>query len=565
MLLAACLIACAPAFARAWYPGEICRDLNLSASSTEGASTLLSGKHLRVSNTEWRPYAWHDATSPSGWRGYDFDVLDQLSWLLNFTYEVEDLGSLASGNYSSWTELLVDKVWEADLVLSYWVPDQERASRAVLLRGHLDLSTVFVAQREVAHGKSLNEYFTSWARPFDWSLWLAVVALVVVSGLVDWLTEITSSPGLHITSCLYEYCAGMLWGGFEQPLSRSSAVYQIVLAFIFLVMNASFTANLAAFITASYQPRLSAESVESLQASQQILGWYGGEQDRFATQFPRVPWEERYGDADALINGNVDAMIMNMPNYLTLRTEPRCCHFEIAQTMFAATGGWASNFDSGCVRQAIDWGLYQLTFNGTIDSLERRHFPAAPCAADDGGGARRLSEAAPGVTGWMEALLSRFRSDSASDAGGRRLQQRGTGQVAAAAASSSSDDDKQMHIDDFVGIFVLWGVTTIFVLLPFVSVLPSAFRTLSQKLAQALQPREWPTLTVDEKTTRTAHPPSADHAIDPATGLPVGIDVNNENMMLRELLRQMHDLHGKVSELTPASVVVAATETDHRV
>jgi hypothetical protein len=36
-----------------------------------------------------------------------------------------------------------------------------------------------------------------------------------------------------------EYCAGVLWGGFERPLSRNSAVYQIVLGFILLVVNAS--------------------------------------------------------------------------------------------------------------------------------------------------------------------------------------------------------------------------------------------------------------------------------------------------------------------------------------
>ena len=51
-----------------------------------------------------------------------------------------------------------------------------------------------------------------------------------------------------LTTSLYEYCAGFMWGGFEYPQSKTSAVFQILLGFIVLVLVSSYTANLAAFV-----------------------------------------------------------------------------------------------------------------------------------------------------------------------------------------------------------------------------------------------------------------------------------------------------------------------------
>jgi hypothetical protein len=56
-----------------------------------------------------------------------------------------------------------------------------------------------------------------------------------------------------------------LWGGFEYPLSKMSAVYQVVGGFIVLVLISSYTANLAAFITLSAQPTKSIHSMDQAQ------------------------------------------------------------------------------------------------------------------------------------------------------------------------------------------------------------------------------------------------------------------------------------------------------------
>jgi hypothetical protein len=97
-------------------------------------------------------------------------------------------------------------------------------------------------------------------KPFTFRLWAALLAVIVCSGVVDYLTERTrvkettlgkntrvashySSPrnrqSIHLTltrapvlvillvltaASLYEYFAGFLWGGFAYPLSRVSAI-----------------------------------------------------------------------------------------------------------------------------------------------------------------------------------------------------------------------------------------------------------------------------------------------------------------------------------------------------
>ena len=48
----------------------------------------------------------------------------------------------------------------------------------------------------------------------------------------------------RLTSSLYEYWAGFLWGGFEYPLSKTSAIYQVVFGTFGLILISTYTANL---------------------------------------------------------------------------------------------------------------------------------------------------------------------------------------------------------------------------------------------------------------------------------------------------------------------------------
>lgn len=298
------LLAIAPLMAVSWQLGEICNGVNYSSTP---AQDMLKGKHLLVFDTKWAPYATPEPEAPKGWVGLDVDLLDHISWLLGFTYEIQDMGYPADGE--TWTDVALRAQYHSDMLASYWTPQPERRNGATMFRGHLDLSTVLVARREDASiADQRLTSLTSWARPFSAQLWTSFVLLIILSGVIDWYLERDYMPGHKITSSIYEYCAGVLWGGFEQPISRSSAVYQIVLAFILLIINASYTANLAAFITVSQKQALSAESVVKMQAEDngRLCTADGGYMDRFEASYPMANPSILGGNSEAA-NALLDA------------------------------------------------------------------------------------------------------------------------------------------------------------------------------------------------------------------------------------------------------------------
>ena len=126
-----------------WRAGAVCEDVNVTSTS---APNMLSGKHLRILETVWRPFAARDATAPHGWTGMDIDLLDAIAPMLNFTYDIADMGSPAAGR--TWTDLLVDVQNDGDLIASYWVTSNERLAKLKMLRGHIDSSIKLIARRD---------------------------------------------------------------------------------------------------------------------------------------------------------------------------------------------------------------------------------------------------------------------------------------------------------------------------------------------------------------------------------------------------------------------------------
>ena len=68
-------------------------------------------------------------------------------------------------------------------------------------------------------------------------------------------------PHVH-TVHARRYAAGVLWGGFQDPHTRLSAIYQIVGAFIILVVISAYTANLASLMTIGLIPKVAIDSVD---------------------------------------------------------------------------------------------------------------------------------------------------------------------------------------------------------------------------------------------------------------------------------------------------------------
>jgi len=462
-----------------WQAGQVCEGINYT---TTPAQDMLRGKHLRVLDLYWMPFAQPDADAPSGWSGMDVDLLNQVSWLLGFTFDIEDMGYPAEG--ASWTDHALEWQWHGDLMASFWVPQSDRRDNSIQLRGHLDLSTVLVARTEtIETGTWTMDSVFSFLKPFELSLWLSFAVFVVLSGTVDFLVERSVEAGHRLSTCIYEYCAGLLWGGFEKPLTRMSAVYQVVTAFFLLIINASYTANLAAFITVNSAPGMTASSVDQMQADGgRLCMMPGGWQSRFDASFPRMTYLEVEGEASAAQalydGGDCDAMVTPKNNYDGWRTDPGYCSFAIAEVLFAASGGWMTNPHSYCVQHAIEWALFQLESNGTVDRIYSSYMPLTPCAGESqevttleetetvterrrlntrGERPSARSRTGPAASS-REGRAGRPRRDAQHR--GRRLETSGD------ADEASDSQVAAMATTDFIGIFLIWAFVTVMVLMP---------------------------------------------------------------------------------------------------
>lgn len=132
-------------------PGAVCD----SVTPGTDASKMLRGKHLRILDLVWMPFAIQDENAPRGWSGYDIDLLNAVADKLEITYEVVDMGYPGEGE--TWTEHLINvcirvsnpiaslspfklprtrpSLWQwinrGDLVACWWGPNSVRYDKVV--------------------------------------------------------------------------------------------------------------------------------------------------------------------------------------------------------------------------------------------------------------------------------------------------------------------------------------------------------------------------------------------------------------------------------------------------
>jgi hypothetical protein len=217
--------------------GQICNGV----SSSDNAATMLTGKHLKIWEYEWPRFATKDTSAPHGWRGYDIDLIAAVGQKLNFTYEIHEL-SQQSGE--TWGNMLQRSVEQGDLVLSYWARTPERIATFSMLAGHIDYSPVLTTMTQPVTEVSFSDRVESTFRPFSYDAWLVLTLIIIASGFIDYLLE--RETGGSISSSIYEYVGGTLWGGWQDPRSTLSAYYQVMLSFIILIIISSYTCAVAA-------------------------------------------------------------------------------------------------------------------------------------------------------------------------------------------------------------------------------------------------------------------------------------------------------------------------------
>ena len=320
---------------------------------TQPTTTWLNGAHLTLGEVQWAPYAIFNASAPKGWSGFDIDLINLVAARLNFTYDIVNLerGPTTCPSEScflgddvppleSWDDVLRRGSIETDLILSWWTDSSARREFLGMLTGHIDDSAIMVVRTELdtwtwnilgpEFWTAVSEKSLAFLRPFTYSLWLTIIAMICIGGFADYLLEreeggrignslcasrrrssltpppppFDRSPSFRSTPVTDESFAGAFFGGYDQPRTRLSAAYQICLSFCMLVVIAScvklgvshlattilppssvlcmsimdrvaplrrYTANLAAAILSEGRDRVTAESMHQVRCGLPIL------------------------------------------------------------------------------------------------------------------------------------------------------------------------------------------------------------------------------------------------------------------------------------------------------
>jgi len=426
---------------------NVCDDVH-----TNVAEDMLRGKHLNVLDYEWPGFAEKDVAAPKGWKGLDIDLLDEIGERLGFTYEVAEMATIGD---ESWAQMLDRSVEQTDLILSYWGRTTARINTMSMLMGHVDYSSVLVAKKTGATEESFTEKIFQFARPFSLPVWGVLIVLIVLSGLMDYMLE----------------------RGFEAPRSKTSAVYQIMLGFIVMIVVASYTANLTTFLTMSSLPAPGISSIEELVVNTEPACVRTGDpvQTAYESNLPRklIYNKMPYADLDdSMRDGTCQAAITPRTNFDTWLTDGRNCDLTlVGGTLVFSSAGWITSANtSQCIQRPIEMMLHKLAEEGFIKLLMFKWVQPAQCASDalteaaSTSRRRRLGHedfhmegvqgAGHGVHGTADHRRRRLEhpnKEHPMEHKRRRLSE---------GSSSSSGVSSRMEIGDFYGILIMWAAAT---------------------------------------------------------------------------------------------------------
>lgn len=502
----------------AYVPGALCDGLDLTAESY----TLLRGRHLTVLEVAYEPFAIKDATAPHGFRGYDLDVFEQVSKILGFTYHVVAMEPLPD---ESWSEMLLRTVSQGDIWLSWWARNQKRMNETSMLAGHLDISPVLaIPPPSMPTDDALDKTFTTFFLPFSYPLWACLFSMILLSAAVDFCLE-RGNGGTFLAS-LYEYFGGVLFGGFQEPGSRLSAVYQCIVAFIILIVVSAYTANLASAMTVSRTPQAAFGSVDEVIASKTaacVAGDYAA-QGTYESLYPNLVYDKTtaaWFDSidEGLLDGTCKAAIVPRIEFDTWLTQGPNCKISIAGgSLFFSSAGWVTNFNSSrCVQRSIEYALHQMQGDGTLIQILAKYLPAAACGA---------------------------ASDEETEDGHRRLKGGSAGgDAAAAAAGADAGSEFTMPVKDFFGLFVVWCVATFIILS--IKVGLHCFESRMRKSKTA---------TDEGGDDEGGFASAIEGAVDAVFGkqhteYPPDLDIHNTTAMLRYLVKHLGEVEDNVRKL----------------
>ena len=347
-----------------------------------------------------------------------------------------------------------------------------------MLQGHVELTQVLfdIGSGATVEDVPWNEKLDAFLRPFSYPLWACILCLLLLSGLCDYVLE--QRKGGSLSSSMYEVSAGVLWGGFEEPRTRASALLQILVSFFVLITVATFTGSTAAFLTIK---KLNPPTVVTLQSVfdtyqtvciANALDWYASA--ALSARYDKLgQLLVQFITVDELVDGFADGecAVGIAPSYmlpsLRERGDPQYgCTLTPREAIMQESAGWAVAPEETCVRRAVEWALATLRTNGEIEKLTAEHIRLPETCTVAGNMRQRRRQ--------LNAIeRSGFDADQLAGSSGAALPplhrplkralkggsaSSGAATVAAGTAGGMDSEVEAVSVDDYAGVILCWGV-----------------------------------------------------------------------------------------------------------
>lgn len=239
---------------------------------------ILKGKTLTIATIEAPPFVMKKDpnSSPNAtqqFEGLSIDILEEMKKNLTFNYRivlVPELG-VRDRNTLQWNGIVGEIINKrADMSIAPMTISSDRQTVLDFTQPYLTFGLAFMMRVQ-----EVNVNYFRFLLPFSQSLWIAILALVMVMGFLVWICSLFSPWGyygrylqlkpskqikqevieeaetLSLSNSVWSSWKAYVRQGAEHPRSWSGRMTVSVFWFAVMIINATYTANLAAHLTVS--------------------------------------------------------------------------------------------------------------------------------------------------------------------------------------------------------------------------------------------------------------------------------------------------------------------------
>lgn len=333
-------------------------------------------------------------------------LLDEVARRAGFTWRhsfvtVDPVSAEDATQGKTWTDLLLWEINNFDLAVDYWARSAERMAMGVSFpHGWYDGSIV-LAFMQSGNGQNHDETVNLWSflQPFEASVWLAIVAAIVFTGIVYFLLERMNANAderqLEDKPAASILLAALTFTGHFQYMPDTNAARLLSFSWSFwaLIMISGYTANMASFLVSQNRQTFMIKTIdEALEHRVPVCVQRGAIiDDILSEKYPQLVLVRKDTEQEMIQalrqswfrgGGGCGVVLTNLGTLELFQnqkeTNADCSLTSDKRVVLSLPAGFATAVDSGVlctslVSYVLDVHLQEMRIDGFIDNAWQDH------------------------------------------------------------------------------------------------------------------------------------------------------------------------------------------------